>query len=257
MSEQDQNKIENLSDPKIIQNLAQRVNELVYRGQTGLAWRLYLDLIKKFEEEENNLTTIQKEEIKHLILRLKFVALPILTDEEVINLFEKELTFVWQKEIFKDEEGYDFDETLKHKLTNVPLWQRNEFKARLRNAMKKNQQKITSQSLLIENNRTKNPSLENWLEDYINVIGTGQIDNLKQTKYLVNSPNTKDLSDQERNTLRQAIRLYEKLKISSETPEGIEDTIPLIDTDGKLKILRNGRLEDVGSLISKLKNKNK
>lgn len=240
-----------LGDNKFIKELTQQVDHFVYWDETAPAWRAFLKLKDRLKKEGDRLSAKQYDQYIYLMRRLKFIALPLLSDEDTIDLFEKDLVFVWQANSFTEEELYDFDQKLKYKLTSVLLWQRDEFKARLRKAMKNNQQKITSGGIEVEQGRKVAPTIANWLQDYTDKLGTGQIDNLKQTNYLVNSLNTKNLSDQERNILRQLIRLYEKLRISSTTPEGIEEDVMYVDKNGQMKILHKGRFINLEDLNKK------
>lgn len=240
----------NLRDQKFLEELTQQVDDYVRWDKTFLAWKLFLKIKEIFEKDSGGVNNKLINKYIYLLRRLKFLALPLLSDEETINLFEKDLAFAWQLDSFTDEESYDFNQKLKYKLTSVLLWERDEFKIRLINAMKNNQQRISSESIELGSGHQVAPTMANWLKDYIDRIGI-DTDTLKQTNYLINSLNTKKLTDDERSILRQVIHLYEKLKISSATPEGIEEDLVYIDKNGQMKILHNGQFINFQDLNKK------
>jgi len=90
----------------------------------------------------------------------------------------------------------------------------------------------------------------NWLRDYLRNLGTGKIEKVKQAEYLTNSENTKNLTPQDRERITKLFDLYEFLKLSAVTPEGVVEDILFIDRDGKHKILEGIQIKELDSLIN-------
>ncbi|MEF3691944.1 MAG: hypothetical protein V3574_02740 [Candidatus Moraniibacteriota bacterium] len=77
-------------------------------------------------------------------------------------------------------------------------------------------QKITTQPIESEEQMIS-PNLNNWIEDYYNLVGAGNKDIMKRSSYLYHSKNTKKLSPSERQNLSQVIKSLEE-----GTPVGID-----------------------------------
>jgi hypothetical protein len=194
-----------------------------------------IDAIKDFKESNYELYKAYKE----IIIILKWVGLPIMTEEMVAHYFQ--YYFTW---IFKID-WYDYS-NLWRKLSTVLLVildynKRDQYKKSLIQALLNNQEIITSKKISI-NNQVKNPTVANWLQDYFSVLGTGKVNKLARTQYLVNSVNTKNLSEQERGKVKLLFDLYERLKLSSLTLEGLEEEIP-VNEDGIKGIIIEGVFE--------------
>lgn len=90
--------------------------------------------------------------------------------------------------------------------------------------------------------KEKLPTVGNWVKDYNSVLGTGVIDKLKRTQYLTNGKNIKNLNEKEKKKIRILLDLYERLKLSSLTLEGLEEDIP-VDEENMKGIIKRGVFE--------------
>jgi len=171
---------------------------------------------------------------KKIVIKLKFIALPLLDDEDIIDLVKN--YFAWQFRL----PDYDIMEKLSTKLLNIlALEDRDKFKAGLKREILNNKETITS--------RTEIKTVADWLKNYISKLGLGIADNLKRTQYLVDLTKIKGLDEHYIKRLKTLFNFYESLKLSSLTPLGFDEEIPMV-IDEKLFIFRRGVLEPVGEV---------
>lgn len=210
------------------------INEDKFREAYDLSKYLSssLDGVKNFKDKNFDLYS----EYKDLINKLRWVGLPIMIPDNVVKMFQYHFTV-----IFKIPE-YDIWSKLRTVLLGIlVLNERDKFKKQLRDALIKNEEKITGQRLIM-NNLKKDATVANWLADYNQTLGTGKINGLARTEYLVNGQNVKNLTDEEKKKIKSLFDLYEKLKLSSQTFEGLENEIPL-DEDDATGVIKEGVFE--------------
>lgn len=175
-------------------------------------------------------------EYKKIIYKLKWLGLPIMKEEEVIDMFQHHFT-----QIFKID-GYDIWSKLRIILLGIVVFEdRDEFKKKLRQALINSQEKITSKKLII-NKQEVPPTVANWISDYNKSLGTGEINDLARAQYLVNGKNIINLNKEEKEKIKILFDLYEKLKLSSFTLEGLEEDIS-VDRDNLMGTIRAGVFE--------------
>ncbi|MDD5031712.1 MAG: hypothetical protein PHR36_01550 [Patescibacteria group bacterium] len=194
-----------------------------------------LDQAKDFKDRNYELYHLYED----IIIKMKWVGLPIMTENMAEDYFQNHLA-----KIFKIS-WYTFD-NLWRKLEAILLSimvfsERDKFKKRLAQALLNNQEKITSNKI-ITNNQEKQPTIANWMQDYISNLGTGKINKLARTQYLINGKNIKNLTEEERKKIKTLFDLYEKLKLSSLTLEGVEEEIP-VDDPGHEGVIKGGVFE--------------
>ncbi|MDD5071413.1 MAG: hypothetical protein PHQ42_01625 [Patescibacteria group bacterium] len=171
---------------------------------------------------------------KKIVIKLKFIALPLLDDADIMDLVKN--YFTWQFRL----PDYDIMEKLSAKLLNiVVLEDRDKFKAGLKGAILNNKETITS--------RAEIRTVADWLKNYISKLGLDIADNLKRTQYLVDLTKVKGLDEDYVNRLKILFNFYESLKFSSLTPLGFDEEIPMV-MKGKSYIFRRGRLDPVGEI---------
>jgi len=100
------------------------------------------------------------------------------------------------------------------------------------------------------------PTIENWLDDYINNTGTTQHSNLERAKYLSDSKNTKWLDDDERNRVAKLIKSYDentKLIIDKEEEKvmwqlhGDESNLG-INSDKNKRVINKFKIEEAQNI---------
>jgi hypothetical protein len=178
---------------------------------------------------------------KRLIVRLKWVALIYLREEEVEDLFKNNLAETFAMEYFDLWEKfrtYLIGEVFIHTERDV-------FKEKIKNILNKCQTFLTSQKL--ENGSA--PTVENWVKDYTAAVGLGSVDSVKMQNYFLTGVNIKKLSSAENERVASFFKFYEKLKLSSLTVAGVEESIPVpIDDKGTIGLIREGRIERIAPL---------
>ncbi|MCX6796403.1 MAG: hypothetical protein NTW06_02800 [Candidatus Falkowbacteria bacterium] len=174
---------------------------------------------------------------KNIIIKLKFIALSLLSENEIIELLNN--YFVWQFTI----EHYDFIDKFKKKLLYIVVYEdRDKFKEDVKKSLLENGLIITRE--------TERKAIKDWLNDYNSNLGLGVADKLKRTQYLINLKRIRNLQDFEIERLKILFNLYEFLKISSLSPEGFDEDV-LIDIDGSLQVFSRGNLESISGVFTK------
>ena len=141
------------------------------------------------------------------IYLLKFEALDLYSDGDVLNLIEKHCL---EGLMFSP----NFFRSLSIKMALTPLSFRDDYLEDLKDALKKNIQKIGIADItLTGETRPQPPLVKNWLRDYDDVIGIEYHDDVERSNYFVRSRNVRGLSDQDKETLRRLFYLYDLLKL--------------------------------------------
>jgi len=217
------------------EDIEKGVNDFVKFNMTkqafGLAENLpiLLNEFPKFKETHPYLF----ERYQNLILKTKIVALSQLSEREIINLFENYFTKIFELEFF------DIWNKIEIKLISISFCEdRDEFKKKLREALLRNKENLSSK-IIIQDDKKYKPTISNWLTLYNRILGTGIIPHLKRAQFFISNANIKALSSEEKEKIRTLISLYERLKLSSLTPEGFEDDI-LVNEPGKKGVIKGG-----------------
>jgi len=69
---------------------------------------------------------------------------------------------------------------------------------------------LTQKPLRDEQDMLLAPTVDNWLKDYLHIMGASGSSNLKRSQYLVKSPNAKNLNEAERTNLLNFLLSYEE-----------------------------------------------
>ncbi|MFZ4648750.1 MAG: hypothetical protein ACOYMB_03925 [Patescibacteria group bacterium] len=98
-----------------------------------------------------------------------------------------------------------------------------------------NQEKIGDKQLIIEN-RNVDPTIANWLKDFIKEKGSNLFDELILAEYLAGSKNSKNLSTEDKNLLRKVLKLYRNLAFFPESQEDLPvEKWQILSFDGNIK----------------------
>lgn len=171
--------------------------------------------------------------------KASFVALPMLKDNEVIDIFEKKF-----KDILEISD-VNIMEQIESKLANILLHEeRDVLKRKLRGALERNKQVLTAQPFTSEGKEV-NATIGEWIRKYVSEVGNKPAERLKKQDFFFNSPYMKELSESEKEKVVKMLEVYERLKLSSVTMEGLDEPVSVITPDGKHRVLHRGRLEEV------------
>jgi len=141
-----------------------------------------------------------------ILIKLRFVALTTLPDQQVFNLIKGHFLDALKT-------GIDVYRILEIDLCSRPVFTRGEFKKGTRQVLKENRQKIGSQPLTIEGKPTPQPpTLKNWLLDYDSETGDEKHPELERGQYLAQNPNVRKLEQIERDLLRKVLKFYDDIK---------------------------------------------
>ncbi|OGY47339.1 MAG: hypothetical protein A2663_00310 [Candidatus Buchananbacteria bacterium RIFCSPHIGHO2_01_FULL_46_12] len=170
-----------------------------------------------------------------------------LPEEEILSLFESGIELYFLEMV----DNLNLWELVKGKLiTIMDLQARNDFKKNISKALLRNKHLITRNKLR-RDEKEYEPSITNWLVDYTSAVGVGLNSVVKINEYLTRNENCQKLSDPEKNIVRSLIIFYERLKYSSQEPDGLEESITLF-SGGQWQVLREGRFEDFDPKVVKL-----
>lgn len=171
------------------------------------------------------------------LIRFRFLTLEFLDDwravEELIKENYKETYYI---------KNFDLWHKIKVKLLSIPsLEKRDEVKTSLKKVFVDNNIKIIKKDKYDK----EIPITTNlWIKNFIANLGIKQIDKLKKIQYLTNSEKIKKLDENDKKKVKIFFNLYEKLSLSSNTPEGLEDDIPMT-INGKNIIYSKGQADEI------------
>jgi hypothetical protein len=178
------------------------------------------------------------------LIKLKFLSLNYFDD---INDYYDLLKNYFP--LAQDINNFDLWEKLEvHLVAMQNLTDRDAFKAKMREALEK------SDSLLINRQKYKNAEVlykvSDWVKDFITNLGLDSFDKLKKMEYITNGSSTKLLDEEDRNKVKALLDIYEKLHLSSKTPEGYENSVAM-NIDGKEIIFNQGEIDEVSTSVIK------
>lgn len=212
--------------------------------------RAIIEYQKHLKLKENNPDIFEK--FQKLITILKWIALPLLKKEEVIDLFNESL-----ESSFKIEE-YDFKGKLKSFLLGVEiLEERDEIKRLIRSILLNSPVSITSERLI----NNSQPSVANWIKSYVSIVGIDSEDAIKISQFYTSDENFNALNEIEKKRIKNFFSFFERLKYSSKTIQGVEESIPVANgqesgyiVDGKLvksESVKDLKFDKIFSIVSK------
>lgn len=188
---------------------------------------------KSLEARPDMLETYQ-----NLIDRLTFVALPNLKDAEAAEVFKNKILLGLR------EENINFVNKVKARLIAIPDFAaRDAARKQLCDALLANEEQLGTGKITVGAGPAA-PTLASWLKKYNERFGMVVVNAVARNQFFVSDPEVKFLNEADKKVLRRLLELYDYLKLSSQTPEGLEDPV-LFDFDGQRKILRNGEFEDI------------
>jgi hypothetical protein len=132
---------------------------------------------------------------------------------------------------------YNLAEKLNYKLVNIiSVPERVLVKSQFCKAVLENSETITKGYEI--------KTVKDWLLDYISKVGLDGQDKLAAAQYLMKLKSNKLITDQDRDKLTTIFKIYERLSLPSDTPEGFEEELN-ITFDGRLFVLRHGVLDPI------------
>ncbi len=203
--------------------------------------RLQLKFIPNAIKHQSPDLPTKKPELWHgyekVLFKLKAICLMFLADKEIVELLRTRAADLLKLP------GYNLADKLKAKLVRIWISDRDAYKLELRQALEACKQFLTEEKITVAGQQQE-PSVSNWLKDYIRAIGTGPAESLKKAEFFTENPNVKRLNKEEKKVLTDLINIYERLKLSSNEPEGLEEVISFSEGE-KHFVMREGRIEEI------------
>lgn len=231
--------ITTLFDKDFLESVKSSLDFIIKTDDSKKAFELY-NLIEKALIRHKDEMAVKKESFdfyNKAVIKAKFIALPLLDDKEVVELIKNYFTSQFGIEF------YDVLKKLKSKFLSIELYEdRDKLKENLKRTLLENKEIITSRSSI--------KMIGEWLRNYNVKLGTGVVENIKKSQYLIDLKKIKELNDEDREKLKILFDFYEKLKLSSFTPQGFEEDIPIV-IDDKFYIFKQGELEAIGKKAKK------
>lgn len=180
--------------------------------------------LENFIEKENfkEINPPLYRQYAHESIKLKFLSLNFIDDwDEMMEFIKNNFNVIYEIE------NYNLWEKIKVNLSAISNGDvLNEIKEKFKKSLLECPQIIINKKRYV-NYQNIPFSVADWLKDYNKNLGISKIDSLKRSQYLTNSENIKKLNDNDKNKLKILFDFYEKIKISSNAPEGYLKTSPI------------------------------
>jgi hypothetical protein len=225
-------------DKQIIEKVENTISTISGDREGKAAYILYKDLngfLAKSDLQYSNLELYKR--FFNALMKLKFLSLNFFNDwEEIGNLIKNSLDKIF------DLEDYDIWNKIETNLLAIDdLDERDEIKKELVKKLSESEDVIIAKS-----NYPNNPKLPltvaGWIKDININVGYKNISSFEKTKYLTNSSNTILLNAEDKGKIKILFELYDRLKLSSKTPQGYEDDVP-VEVNGVTYIFSRGQMK--------------
>lgn len=230
-----------LIDKNIYEGLRTRAEEVLMTDDhrqalifvQNMSYALSLDENKKLNNYPDLLNAYRE-----LIDKMKFVCLSSLSEMEIVELFEKKLPLGLQNAYL------NINRKVRGKLVAIPVFQeRDRLRLQMREAILRNNETIGSMNITIHQKPVR-PTLANWITKYNLVIGVKKADSIEINTFFVHDNDVQKLDGHNKDLLRKLILLFEYLKLSSQTPEGLEEQL-VVKIGDAYKVLKSAKYEDI------------
>ena len=229
------------NSPKILEAIKWRAERAITFDLVREA-RALVDFLEKnlsssaIEQPEDELT------YQEVFIKAKFIALPTLDAEEIINLLQENFTLIFEIP------DYDLWRKIKTKLIAIAKFEdRDNFKKKIGAAFSANEESLTGSGVVLGGAEVKG-TIKAWLADARQTLGSGKVEIVQLSQYLINSANTKKLSEEDRRKVDYLLKFYEKTKESSIEFGGMEEVM-IFEVDGALDAYEEGITERIGKEI--------
>lgn len=217
------------------------VDEIIYFDE--------MDRIVPFSEDMKKAllkrTDKKTDDYQNLLLqytKLRWAKLNLATESEVKELFQNKF------EIALAMPEFDIREKVRCFLIDIlDFDERDRIKNDIKEILQKSSAKLTLNNL----NNGQPPTVENWLKLYASNVGNGAADKLKLQEFYVHDKNFLALDVVEREKIKRLFEFFEKLKHSSYSPLGIEESVPIIG-ESYQGFLRDGEIIKIDNKMTNI-----
>lgn len=184
---------EQIRNPEIFQKIKELGDSYIRCVQAKEAWLLQdrLNSLLKTSNLQNFNPELQKQ-YDNLLVALKWAALPLLPEQEVLNVLSHRYLAVL------DKEDIDVRDRIEAKMFTLDLFPRNELRQKMQRALRENKERLG------------NKTFGEWLLDYGKTFDFRDRDELTHLQYVRQNPAVRTLSELEKNKLRKALQIFDK-----------------------------------------------
>ncbi len=218
--------LEKINQPEFLSQLQKEWEDVLFHLDTVRAAKIDNQLSSLLKQA--TLSDQPKEDYNNLLIRFRWVALPHLSINKIIELTINHLLLGLTLQDF------DLLSQLKSFLKMFDPWTRDEPKKQILDALRNNVESLPSWE------KVKVITVKDWLDNYDKELGTGLAENIKQASYFVRRLSTLSSSDQIK--LKAIFKIYEYLKITSKDLKNFDDEFIFTNGIGDILIPKDGRL---------------
>jgi len=221
--------------------LQQEIDYVIANNDFNGAFECY-NLVKDWLDKSGpSKNSSEYAQYNNYLIKLKFLSFNFLNDiDERVDLIKNYFGLALEIPQF------DIWAKLETELISVgDLDERDVFKAKMREALEKCDSILISRQKYADQEIPRKVS--EWTKNFVASLGLDKFDKVKKLEYLSNNRVIKILDAIDKDKVKMLLDIYEKLKISSKTPEGYENSV-LMDIDGKMIIFNHGNIEEISSI---------
>lgn len=208
-------------------SLRKEIDRVFFSGNPEQAFDLYLEIQNRLGF--GNDTEEMQIALERTMHRLAFIAMPFLSDEQIIEEFKGFAPLA-----FTLPDTVDLQDTLKQALvTKFFQEDRDELRDKIREAMEECRSVLTETEPLIDN-QTEPGNVMNWLRIFRREVGNKRASKLEYARFFSQNPEVQKLSTFEQALLKKVINFYEYTKLRSADIEGYEGNDLIQADDGTL-----------------------
>jgi len=228
-----------------VELLQQEIDEVITENDISGAFECF-NLVKGWLEK----TGLAKKDpaaysqYYNCLMKLKFLSLNYFDDvSDYYDLLKNHFS------LSQDIRDFDLWSKLEiHLVGTRDLAARDVFKGKLKEALERSDSLLVSRQQYPDD--TMPHKVNEWIKDFVANLGLEDFDKLKKTEYITNSQHVRALSESDKEKVRHLLDIYEKLKLSSQQPQGYENAVAM-EMDGQHIIFNRGEIENID--ISALK----
>ena len=226
-----------LTTVKLREDLKIFLDLIINNFEVDECWRYY----KKLSEMQKSLSPeankIFQEELSEIIIKLKWIAFQRLGDGDILELLGNHLLIIKDLSL----KLINLREEIRGFLVGIINYEdRDVLKLKIREVLLKNQEILDIQAPV--------KTIGDWLRNISVQVGQGIADNLRENEYYIKDNNFIRLKQEDQEFLKNIIKVYKYCWFSSQTAEGLDEAIDIINEDSNLKVLEFGQLIDVPPL---------
>jgi len=183
---------EQLRDPEIFEKIKEFADEFILHSQAKEAFFLQQKLTSILEAADiKSLDPNLDKQYQNLIAQVKWVAMPMLSNEETLKVLKENYLAAL------DNEDIDALDRMEAKMFSMGLMPRDQFRQQLQRTIKENMEKLGPKTV------------SQWIFDYNKVFDFRERDNLSPIKYINQNSEARALPEKEKTSLIKTLRIFD------------------------------------------------